>query len=169
MELKDLNELYIDELKDLYNAENQILKALPKMIDSASDADLKNALQDHMSQTQGHVTRLEQIFDNLGEKPSGKVCRGMQGVLEEGSEILKETAEGPVKDAGMISAAQRVEHYEMAGYGSVIAFAKLLNDNDAVDLLQETLDEEVAADSKLSKIAESTVNLQAARLETANA
>ncbi len=161
MELNDLQDLYTSELKDLYSAENQILKALPAMIKAASSDELKSAFEEHLSQTEEQVKRLETIFGKLGEKPSGKVCHGMQGVIEEGKEMIKEDATPEVKDAGLISAAQRVEHYEMAGYGSVRTYADMLGDKDAAKLLQTTLEEEAQTDKKLSQLANSLINVKA--------
>jgi ferritin-like metal-binding protein YciE len=161
MSATTLKELYVDELKDLYSAENQILKALPKMIKAASDDSLKTAFQEHLTQTEGHADRLKTIIEQLGEKPTGKLCKGMQGVLEEGAEALEESDEPAIRDAAIIAAAQRVEHYEMAGYGSAREFAKQLGETDAVTLLDQTLSEEEAADKKLSKIATSSVNKEA--------
>jgi ferritin-like metal-binding protein YciE len=161
MQLAELKDLYIDELKDIYSAENQIVKALPKMVKAASSPELKSAFQEHLAQTETQVERLKQIFGKIGEKPTGKVCKGMQGVLEEGSEMIAEDATPEVKDAGLISAAQRVEHYEIAGYGSVVAYAKQLKDDDALELLEATLAEEKQTDKTLSKLATSTINLKA--------
>src|SRR6266851_7261308 len=149
-----LRELYIDELKDLYSAETQLVKALPKMAKAASNDQLRQAFEEHLRQTSEHVSRLEQIFETLEEKPSGKKCLGMEGLVKEGSETMKENYTGDVKDAAIIGAAQRVEHYEMAGYGSVRAFAELLGETEHVSLLQETLNEEKQADEKLTQLAE---------------
>jgi len=162
MELTELKDLYVDELKDIYSAENQILKALPKMVKAATAPELKASFEEHLGQTKTHVERLTQIFDQLGEKPTGKVCVGMKGVLEEGAEMIEEEATPEVKDAGLISAAQRVEHYEMAGYGSVVAYAKILKEDNAMALLSETLGEEKATDQKLTKLATSVINVKAA-------
>jgi len=151
---EELRELYIDELRDLYNAENQLVKALPKMAKAASNEQLSQAFEDHLRETTEHVARLEQIFELLGEKPTGKKCMGMEGLVKEGSETMKEDYEDAVKDAAIIGAAQRVEHYEMAGYGTVKAFAELLGEDDHVSLLEQTLEEEKAADQKLSDLAE---------------
>ena len=161
MKLDSLKTLYIEELRDLYNAENQLLKALPKMAKKASTPELKEAFQSHLEETRTHVERLDQIFDTLGKKPTGKTCKAMKGLIEEGSEMMSEDGPAPVIDAGIIAAAQRVEHYEMAGYGTVRTFASLLGEDEAEDLLQETLDEEGAADKKLTDIAESMVNQEA--------
>ncbi|MDQ2817819.1 MAG: ferritin-like domain-containing protein [Candidatus Eremiobacteraeota bacterium] len=160
MKLASLQDLYVDELKDLYNAEKQLLKALPKMAKAASSSELRTAFQEHLEQTKEHVTRLEQIFEELGASARGKKCKGMEGLIEEGQEMMAEDAEDAVKDAALISAAQRVEHYEIAGYGCVRAFAETLGFDDAVELLQQTLDEESQANEKLTEIAE-TVNEEA--------
>jgi ferritin-like metal-binding protein YciE len=151
---QDLRELYIDELKDLYNAENQLVKALPKMAKAATSDELRSGFEEHLEQTKGHVQRLEQIFEMLGERPKGKKCKGMEGLVEEGSEMIDEDFEGSVKDAGLIGAAQRVEHYEIAGYGTVKAFAQTLGENEHVDLLEQTLQEEKDTDEKLTQLAE---------------
>ncbi|MHB8970764.1 MAG: ferritin-like domain-containing protein [Pirellulaceae bacterium] len=161
MKLNTLYDLYVDELKDLYNAEHQILKALPKMATAASDEDLAKAFTEHLSQTKNQVARLDKIFKNLDISPKGKTCKAMQGLLEEGKEIIDEDADPTVKDAALIAAAQRVEHYEMAGYGCVRTFARLLGEDSAADLLQETLDEEGAADKKLTTLAETVINVEA--------
>src|SRR6266498_3716100 len=161
MKLDTLQKLYTDELRDLYNAENQPLKALPKMAKAASSEELKDAFEKHLEQTKGHVERLEQVFEGLGEKPKGKTCRAMKGLIEEGSEILKEDGEDSVIDAGIIVAAQKVEHYEIAGYGSVRTFAHLLGQNKAAELLQTTLDEEAETNELLNRLAESIVNPEA--------
>jgi ferritin-like metal-binding protein YciE len=147
-----MEELFVDELKDLYSAEKQITKALPKMAKGASSEELREAFLSHLEETNGQIARLEQAFEILGEKPTGKTCVGMKGVLEEGSEMLEDTDKGEVRDAGLISAAQRVEHYEMAGYGSARDFAKLLGQSEIANLLNETLEEEKAADKKLTGI-----------------
>jgi ferritin-like metal-binding protein YciE len=164
VELASLQELYIDELKDLYSAENQILKALPKMAKAAASEDLRSAFEEHLEQTKTHVERLEQIFDKLETSPKGKKCKAMEGLIEEGKELMKEDSEPEVLDAGLISAAQKVEHYEMAGYGCVRTYARLLEDEDAAELLQQTLDEEGETDKKLTELAES-INLEAAQDE----
>ena len=162
MKMEDLRDLYIDELRDLYSAENQLVKALPKMAKAATNEDLAQGFLDHLEETKGHVARLREIFEGLDEKPTGKVCKAMEGLIEEGKEMIEEDAEPEVKDAGLIGAAQRVEHYEMAGYGVVRNFAKLLGETDAAKLLQQTLDEEAATDKKLTKLADSVINLEAA-------
>ena len=154
MELETLHELFVDELKDLYSAENQITKALPKMAKTATSEELKEGFLEHLEQTKGHISRLESIFGELDESPKGKKCKGMEGLLTEGSELMNEDAEPEVMDAGMISAAQRVEHYEIAAYGTVRTYAELLGLKKAAKLLQETLDEEKATDQKLSGLAQ---------------
>jgi len=161
MGLTTLKDLYIDELKDLYNAEGQLLKALPKMAKAATDPKLKESFETHLTQTEGHVSRLTEIFDALGEKPTGKVCKAMQGLVAEGAETIDEKATPEVKDAGLIAAAQQVEHYEMAGYGCVRAYAEALGETNALKLLNETYGEEQKADALLTKIAESVVNPKA--------
>ena len=160
MKVESIEDLFLDELKDLYSAEKQITKALPKLVKAASTQELSAAFDSHLQETKGHVERLEEIFQKLGKKGTGKTCEGMKGVLEEGSEVIQEIEKGPIRDAGLISAAQRVEHYEIAGYGSVRSFAELLGKQDIVELLEQTLDEEKAADEKLTKISES-VNQEA--------
>jgi len=161
MKLDTLEELYISELRDLYSAENQLLKALPKMAKAASSEELKDGFEKHLEQTKGHVRRLEQIFEGLDENPKGKTCRAMKGLIEEGAEISKEDGEESVLDAGIIVAAQKVEHYEIAGYGSARTFAQILGQNKAAELLQATLDEESETNEILNKLAESVVNPEA--------
>ena len=163
MKLNTLQKLYTDELRDLYNAENQLLKALPKMAKAASSEELKEAFEQHLEQTKGHVKRLEQVFEELDEKPKGKTCRAMKGLIQEGSEVLEEDGENSVRDAGIIVAAQKVEHYEIAGYGSVRTFAHLLGQNKAAELLQATLDEESETNEVLNRLAESVINPEAVR------
>jgi ferritin-like metal-binding protein YciE len=160
VKVSSLQELYLEELKDLYDAENQIIKALPKMIDAASSEELQNALTEHLEVTRGQAKRIEQIFQNMGEKLKAEKCKGMEGVIKEGADILSEDMSEPVKDAAIISAAQRVEHYEMAGYGTVRTWANLLGESEAEELLQQTLDEEKEADEKLNELAEQ-INVQA--------
>ncbi len=161
MEFQNLEGLYIDELRDLYNAEKQILRALPRMIKAASNPELEKAFTQHEKQTREHVTRLERVFDELGKKPTGKKCVGMEGLIEEAKELLEEKPDASVLDAGLISKAQHVEHYEMAGYGTVCSYARLLGYDRQAALLQRTLDEEGEADKLLTQIAESAVNLSA--------
>ena len=161
MKLDTLKTLYIDELRDLYNAENQLVKALPKMAKAASSEELQDAFEKHLEQTKSHVDRLEEVFEEIGEKPKGKTCKAMKGLIDEGSEILKEDGEESVIDAGIIVAAQKVEHYEIASYGSVRTFAQLLGKDRSADLLQRTLDEESEANEVLNKLAEDIVNPEA--------
>lgn len=156
-----LEDLYTDMLKDLYSAEKQLVKALPKMAKNAQSSDLQKAFQEHLRQTEGHVERIDQIFTELGGSPRGKKCVGMEGLIEEGSELMQEDIEPNVLDAGLIAAAQKVEHYEIAGYGTARAWAQRLGYDNAARLLQETLEEESMANEKLTKIAESHVNLEA--------
>jgi ferritin-like metal-binding protein YciE len=162
MEQNALKELYIDELRDIYDAENQLTKALPKMAKAATSDELRAGFENHLEQTKGHVQRLEEIFTALGEKPTGKKCKGMQGLVAEGKEIMEEDElEGEALDAGLISAAQRVEHYEIAAYGCVRNYANILGEEDAASLLEETLNEEKETDQKLTELAE-TINVEAA-------
>ena len=155
-----LKELYIDELRDLYSAENQLVKALPKMAKAAASDDLRAAIEEHLEQTKGHVQRLEGVFEILNKNPKGKKCAGMEGLIKEGSELMEEDLEGEVMDAGLIGAAQRVEHYEIAAYGTVRAFAELMGESDQASLLAETLEEEKQADVKLTEISKQ-VNIEA--------
>lgn len=160
MEMETLRELFVDKLKDLYSAENQIIKALPKMIKEASSPQLKAGFEEHLQQTRGQVQRLDKIFKQLEESPRGKKCKGMEGLLQEGKELMAEDAEPEVLDAGLIAAAQHVEHYEIAGYGCVRTYAELLGDKNAAKLLQQTLDEEKETDQKLSMLAR-RINVEA--------
>ena len=151
---------FAEELADIFDAENQILKALPKIIEAVSSTELKQAFEQHRIATQGHVRRLEQIFSDLGEQPEKK-CKGMAGLLAEGEEIMKEDLEPHIKDAAIIGACQKVEHYEIAAYGTARTFAALLGNEDAIELLEETLEEEKEADNLLTEIAESHINVEA--------
>jgi ferritin-like metal-binding protein YciE len=162
MSVDTIEKLFVEELKDLYSAENQITKVLPKMAMAAASSELRNVFERHLKETEGQIRRLEKIFEILGKSPKGKTCAGMKGVLQEGSEMLRESEEGEVRDVAMISAAQRVEHYEMAGYGTVRSYAELLGQPQIVELLEETLEEEKEADRKLTAVAKS-VNPQALR------
>lgn len=154
MPQQTLQDLYISELKDLYSSEQQLVKALPKIVKNVESQELSDAISSHLEETKNHVTRLEQIFASLGENPKGKKCVGMQGILEEGEETIDEF-EGSVLDAGIISGAQRVEHYEIAAYGAVCAYAELLERTEDLGLLKETLEEEKNADEKLTELSES--------------
>ena len=160
MKLENLEQLFLQELRDLYDAEDQITEALPKMIEAAHYPELKNALQEHLEVTRQQIQRLDQVFNILGEDASGQTCKGMKGVIKEGDEIVSQGGDGATVDAGIISAPQRVEHYEMAGYGTVRTYAELLGQPQIASLLQQTLDEEKEADEKLTEIARS-VNIEA--------
>jgi ferritin-like metal-binding protein YciE len=142
MQIDTMQELYLDVLKDLYDAEQQILKALPRMVDAANSEELRSGFQQHLSQTQGHVERLNQVFEEMGETDKRKRCKAIEGLLEEGEELMESVSDPEVLDAGLIAAAQKVEHYEIAGYGCARTYAELLNQTSASDLLQQTLDEE---------------------------
>jgi ferritin-like metal-binding protein YciE len=160
MQKDSLRQLYVNELKDLYNAETQLVKALPKMAKASSNAELRQGFEEHLRQTSEHVSRLEQIFEMLGEKPTGKKCLGMEGLVKEGAETMQEDYEDALMDAAIIGAAQRVEHYEIAGYGTVRAFAEQLGENEHVSLIEQTLEEEKQTDEKLTQLAEQ-INAQA--------
>jgi ferritin-like metal-binding protein YciE len=155
-----LMELYVDELRDIYNAENQLVKALPKISKAATSDELRTGFEEHLEQTRGHVQRLDQIFKVLGEKPSGKRCKGMEGLIAEGQEMMDEDFEDDAMDAALISAAQRVEHYEIAAYGTVHTYAELLGEDEAAQLLEQTLEEEKETDQKLTELA-GDINVQA--------
>ena len=161
MKLESLKDLYLEQLKDLYSAETQLVEALPKMAGAASAPDLRKAFNDHLLQTNEHVSRLERIFQNLGESPKGHTCEGMKGLIKEGEEMIKMKGEPSVLDAGLIAAAQRVEHYEIAGYGTVRTYAELLGRDEHVALLERTLQEEEETDERLTELAESHVNEEA--------
>ncbi len=161
MQNESMRQLYIDELKDLYNAETQLVKALPKMARASSNDELREGFEEHLRQTSEHVSRLEQIFEMLDEKPTGKKCLGMEGLVKEGAETMKEDYEDAVMDAAIIGAAQRVEHYEIAGYGTVRTLAELMGEDEHVTLLEQTLEEEKQTDEKLTQLAE-TINSEAA-------
>jgi ferritin-like metal-binding protein YciE len=161
MKIKTLDDLFLHELRDLHSAEKQLLKALPKMAKAASSEKLQKALQTHLKETETHVERLEKAFEELDASSRGKKCAAMEGLIEEGSELLEEDIEAEVLDAALIGAAQRVEHYEIAGYGTAAAFAQHLGHTKTQRLLEQTLEEEKAADVKLTKLALSEINLQA--------
>ncbi len=165
MERENLQSLYVEQLKDLYSAEQQILKALPKMAKKAAHTELRSAFTEHEKVTRVQVDRLDKLFDQLGEKPDGKECKGMKGLIAEGDEAMKEHEDSDVLDAAMIAAAQRVEHYEIAGYGVARTFANLLGLADHAEILQKTLDEEGRTDHRLTAIAESVVNLDALKAD----
>lgn len=161
---KDLEKLFVEQLKDIYSAETQLVSALPKMAKAASTPELQQAFNMHLDETRNHVQRLEQLFDGINSSPRGKKCKGMEGLIEEGNELIQEKSQydAETMDAGLIAAAQKVEHYEISSYGTVRAFAEQLGRQDAVKLINQTLDEEYSADRKLTAIAESRVNKQAA-------
>lgn len=163
MELNTLKDLYIHELKDLYSAEKQLIKALPKMAKAATNEQLAAGFKEHLEETKEQAARLEQILKSHGQSTRGPKCKGMEGVVAEGSEMIEEEADEEVRDAGLIGAAQRVEHYEMAGYGTARTFAEMLGDTEGAKLLQTTLDEEIATDKKLTKLAKSVINVAAAK------
>ena len=162
MKLNTIKDLYVEELKDLYDAEHQITQALPEMARAATSPQLKAAFEAHLKQTLSQVERLDRIFDQLGTAPKGKRCKGVAGVLEEGKDLLKQKIDPDVLDAGLIAGAQKVEHYEIAGYGTVRTYAQMLGETEAADLLQKTLDEEGETDKKLTALAESRINREAA-------
>jgi ferritin-like metal-binding protein YciE len=161
MPMNNMQDLYLHELKDIHNAEKQILQALPKMAKAASHQELRQAFEEHERVTEEQVRRLETIFDDLGQKPSGKKCKGMEGLIEEGEEVLSEDADPDVRDAALIAAAQRVEHYEIAAYGTARTYARHLGFDKHAELLQQTLDEEGQTDERLTKLAESRINRDA--------
>ena len=160
MKLENLQQLFVKELRDLYDAEKQITEALPKLIEAAHHSELKSALREHLHVTKQQISRLDQIFQKLNQKPTGESCKGMKGIIKEGDEVVSAGGDPSTVDAGIISAAQRVEHYEMAGYGTVRTYAQLLGQQEMARLLQQTLDEEADADQTLSQIAGS-VNIEA--------
>ena len=161
MELRTLNDLLVHQLKDLYGAEQQLLKAMPKMEAKTSSTQLKAAFTQHMAETQNQVARLEKVFQSLGLKPEAEKCKAMEGLLKEAEDFIAHDADKEVMDAGLIASAQRVEHYEIAGYGTACTYAKFLGHNEAYELLKETLSEEKSTDEKLSVLAESSINLKA--------
>jgi ferritin-like metal-binding protein YciE len=169
MALHSLSDLLVEELRDLFSAENQLIKALPKLAKAASAPELRQAIEKHLEETKGQVTRLETIFRDLEVSPKGKKCKAMEGLIEEGGEMMDMDGDASVRDAGLIAAAQRVEHYEIAGYGCARTFATLLGYQEAASLLQETLDEEANADKKLTELAETVINVEAERQEEAMA
>jgi ferritin-like metal-binding protein YciE len=154
MAVESLNDLYVEQLRDLYDAENQLIKALPKMAEAANSDELREGIEEHLEQTKGHARRIEQIFEEMGEKAKAKKCKGMEGVIKEGSETLDEDMDADVKDAAIIASAQRVEHYEIAGYGTARTYANLLGEREAASLLEQTLQEEKDTDAKLTQLAE---------------
>ncbi len=165
MESSQLMKLFEDELKDIYWAEKALTKAIPKMVKNATSTELIDALENHLSETQKQITRLEKVFDSIDKKAVAKKCEAMDGLIKEGTEIMEECEEGAMCDAGIISAAQKIEHYEIASYGTLRQFAETLELTEAVDLLEQTLEEEKAADQKLTEVAVSAVNVKAAEQE----
>ena len=161
MELSSLQDLWIEELRDLYSAENQLIKALPKMAKAATNSELRRGFEKHLAETKVHAERLEQIFDKLGKSPKGKTCKAMKGLVEEGKEVMEEDMEDEVMDAALIAAAQRVEHYEIAGYGTARTWARMIGLDAHADVLQTTLDEEEETDRLLTDVAEAMVNARA--------
>jgi ferritin-like metal-binding protein YciE len=158
----NLKSVFVDELRDLYNAEQQLIKALPKMVKAATSEELRKGFEEHLEQTKEHAARIEKIFSGLGEPVKGKKCKGMEGIVAEGAEVMSEDYEGAVMDAAIISAAQRVEHYEMAAYGAVHAYAELMGESDAASLLEQTLGEEKETDQKLTDLSKE-INAEAYR------
>jgi len=163
MAIKSMDDLFLEEIKDLYDAEKQLVKALPKMAKAADSDELRQGFQEHLDQTKGHVDRLEKVFDIMGKKASGKKCEAMQGLIEEGNDVIEEIDASPLRDAALIAAAQKVEHYEIAAYGSCRTFAEILGRSDAAELLEQTLEEEKSTDEKLTELAEGMINEEAAQ------
>ena len=163
MALDSLEKLFVEELKDTYNAEKQLTKALKKMAKNATDDTLSKAFTDHLAETEKQIERLEQVFASIDMAPKAKVCQGMKGIVEEGNEMMEEDGEDEVKDAALIASAQRVEHYEIAAYGTAMAYAKQIGMDEAIQLLSQSLEEEKMTDEKLSQLAESTINVKASR------
>ncbi len=161
MKLNNLNDLFMHELKDVYHAEHQIIKALPKMAKAATSNDLRNAFETHLRETEKQIDRLDMVFEKLGEKAKGEKCKAMEGIIKEAEDMMSENADSDVMDAALIACAQRVEHYEIAGYGTLCTYAKQLGHKEVVDLLQMTLQEEKNTDMKLTSIAESKINIKA--------
>lgn len=161
MQIDSLKKLFVDNLQDLYSAETQIIEALPKMIDSAKSQELKNAFREHLEMTRVQVERVKEIFVNIGQNPGGKVCTAMKGIISEGQELISETKDPEVLDAALIAAAQKIEHYEIAGYGTARTYADLLGDEDARDMLQNTLEEEKNTDKRLTELAVNSINIEA--------
>ena len=165
MKISTLHDLYIEELRDIYDAENQIIKVLPQLAKAATDEELRTAFEEHLEQTREQVSRLEKIFESEGVSPKGKKCQGITGIIEEAKEIIDADIEPEILDAALIGAAQRVEHYEIAAYGCVCTYAKILGNEEDADMLQQTLDEEKETDENLTDLAESSINVEAAESE----
>ena len=166
MTIDSLRDVLVDLVRDLYNAESQLLKALPKMAKAASSEELRTAFQEHLEETRGQVERLDQVCEQLGVKGKGKTCHAMKGLVEEGAEVIAAAGDPAARDAALIAAAQKVEHYEIAGYGTARTFARLLGEDDVAELLEQTLEEESATDEKLTQIAQSGINQEAAEEDT---
>jgi ferritin-like metal-binding protein YciE len=166
MKLETLTDLYVDLLKDLYDAENKIVKALPKLAKAASSAELQQGFEQHLEESKGHIERLDQVFQHLGEPAKRKKCKAIEGLLEEGKELMEAESDSEVLDAGLIAAAQKVEHYEIASYGCARTYAELLGQNESAALLEQTLEEEKQTDRKLSELATSQINIDAKDAET---
>lgn len=164
MKIENLEELFVQQIEDLYDAEKRLVRALPKMAEASTSSQLRQAFESHLQQTQGHVQRLEQVFREINKDPKAQTCDAMKGLISEGEDMISHIEESPLRDAGLISAANRVEHYEMAGYGSAKAFAQTLGLSSAVALLEQTLQEEKMADQKLTSLAESSINSEAYRM-----
>ncbi len=164
MSVKNFDELYVEELRDLYSAERQLIAALPKVAKNVTDPKLQKAVEDHLQQTKGQVERLEKIFESLGEKPGGHKCKAMAGLIEEADELIEDVEKGPLLDAALIGAAQKVEHYEIAGYGTARTFAEMVGKSEHAMLLQETLDEERTTDENLTAMATSKINAKAEKV-----
>lgn len=169
MRIETMEDLFLEQIEDLYDAEQRLVKALAKMADASTSRELRTAFDEHLQQTRGHVTRLEQIFADIGKKAKGKTCEAMKGMIEEAEDIIDDVKQSPLRDAGLISAANRVEHYEIAGYGTTRTMARTLGFNRAVDLMEQTLQEEKKADAKLTQIAEQMVNQEALHTGTRTA
>ncbi|MGE5679821.1 MAG: ferritin-like domain-containing protein [Bacillota bacterium] len=163
MQIDSLKKLYINELQDIFSAENQIMEALPKLVNQASARELKNALNEHLDMTKKQIGRIQEIFKNMNENPAGQKCKGMEGIIQEGENTLQQATDPEVKDALIIASAQRVEHYEISAYGTVRTYAEIIGDEDARDLLQQTLEEEKETDKKLTELAVNSINVEASK------
>lgn len=164
MRIETMDDLFIEQIQDLYDAEERLVKALPKMAEACTSSELRNAFEEHLQQTRGHVQRLEQVFSEVGKKAGGETCEAMKGLIEEGEDIIDDIKQSPLRDAGLIAAANRVEHYEMAGYGTARTMAQALGLTRSATLLEQTLEEEKQADAKLTRIAEQRVNQEAIQI-----
>jgi ferritin-like metal-binding protein YciE len=169
MRIESMEDLFVEQIEDLYDAEERLVKALPKMAEACSTAELRSAIEEHVQQTKGHVQRLQQVFSEVGKNPKGQTCDAMKGMIKEGEEIIDDIRQSPLRDAGLIAIGNRVEHYEMSGYGTAREFAKCLGLSRSVDLLQQTLEEEKRTDAKLTQIAQQRVNQEALHVGTRTA